>query len=538
MGKLSTDAITLADEEGDVALPPPVVIGSVVGGKYVIKRVLGAGGNGAVYEGEHTAVGHRVAIKVVHPTLASRTDIIARFQREARICGTLRHPHVGQVYDVGTLDDGAPYMVMELQEGRSFADVIDETRIPIAAILHVVRQLLDGLSAAHEAGAVHRDVKPDNVMIVRDRSGEVVVKLVDFGISKSLGDSRDHSVTGEGLIVGSPDYMSPEQLRGVDVDVRTDIYSTGVLLYEAITGRRPFVQEKLVDLMTSIMRDPVTRPTQLRGDCPQQLETVVLKAMSRDAAQRYASAGEMSRALEAVQALSRGAPAVNLVHLSERPQRRQAEASAENAIPYRSWRLWLVALVAVASASAVGAWALRASPPDSTPARIATPAQLERAPERATTAAAPAPSTEPSPSVQPAPAIEPVVIALPAAESAASEQVSDVEATRKPARASRAGQRLAESVPAAPSIDTNTLNALMKQAATAFALGESGRARDLYRQVVGASPARADAWRGLGLASNRLGERAEATRAFERYLTLRPDAPDAARIREQLERAP
>ena len=191
-------------------------IGSLVGGKYVIKRVLGSGGNGAVYEGEHTAIGHRVAIKVARLSQKERAHALARFSREARICGSLRHPNVGQVYDVGMLDDGSPYMVMELQEGRSLAEVFDEMRLPIAALVDIARQLLAGLAAAHAAGVIHRDIKPDNVMIVRDVKGEVVVKLVDFGISKTVRADVESGTTDEDIIIGSPDYMAPEQFRGAD----------------------------------------------------------------------------------------------------------------------------------------------------------------------------------------------------------------------------------------------------------------------------------------------------------------------------------
>src|SRR5262249_53910112 len=155
---------------------------------------------------------------------------IARFQREARICGTIRNRNVGQVYDVGELPDGAPYMVMELHEGRSLQRMLSESGpLPIAAVLDVGRQLLLGLPAAHETQVVHRDVKPDNIMLVHESSGQTVVKLVDFGIGKSVSaDIRTRNVTQEGMVVGSPDYMPPEQLKGEVVDYRVDIYAAGV----------------------------------------------------------------------------------------------------------------------------------------------------------------------------------------------------------------------------------------------------------------------------------------------------------------------
>ena len=161
-----------SEPEEPVLLLP---IGSLVGGKYEIKRVLGTGGYGAVYEGEHTAIGHRVAIKVARLSTKEREHALAKFTREARICGSLRHPNVGQVYDVGMLEDGAPYMVMELQEGRSLAEIFDEMQLPIVALVDITRQLLAGLAAAHAAGIIHRDIKPENVIIVRDVKGDIVV---------------------------------------------------------------------------------------------------------------------------------------------------------------------------------------------------------------------------------------------------------------------------------------------------------------------------------------------------------------------------
>ena len=277
--------------------------GYLVGGKYVIKRLLGEGANGSVYEGEHSEIGHRVAIKVVHKALAAREDIIARFRREARICGTIRNRHVGQVYDVGELPEGAPFMVMELQEGRSLAHLLsNEGPLPIAAAIDMVSQLLVGLQAVHDTGAIHRDVKPDNVMLVRESSGQTVVKLVDFGIGKSMTtDIRARNVTQEGMVVGSPDYMPPEQLRGDEVDHRVDIYAAGVVLYELIAGRMPFNATTLTELFVAILRDPITPPSQLRADCPPELQAVILRSLSRDANERFQSAREMGAALVEVQ---------------------------------------------------------------------------------------------------------------------------------------------------------------------------------------------------------------------------------------------
>src|SRR5688572_7737352 len=165
-GRAMTERRPQAEDDALRSLDPGhLPAGYMLGGKYEIKRLLGEGANGSVYEGEHAEIGHRVAIKVVHKNLAAREDIIARFRREARICGTIRNRHVGQVYDVGQLPSGAPYMVMELQEGRSLAAVLEEERrLPISTVIDIGRQLLIGLQAAHDIGAIHRDVKPDNIM--------------------------------------------------------------------------------------------------------------------------------------------------------------------------------------------------------------------------------------------------------------------------------------------------------------------------------------------------------------------------------------
>jgi serine/threonine-protein kinase len=563
----TNEATTLVNSEAEPEQAKPLPVGFVVGGKYAIKRLLGMGGNGAVYEGEHNTVGHRVAIKVAHRALAERQDIIARFRREARICGTLRHPHVGQVYDFGSLDDGSPYMVMELQDGRSLADVLLESRLPIAAIIHIARQLLDGLGAAHRFGAIHRDVKPDNVMIVRDQSGEVIVKLVDFGISKSIDQQADHGGTLEGVIVGSPDYMSPEQLRGEDVDPRTDLYSTGVLLYEAVTGRLPFEHEKIVDVVTAIMRDPFPRPAELRRDCPPELENAILKAMSRDVSTRYQSAEEMSRALAECQGALRAGSGVNLVYLSARPgrsterdksqRRRTLDSATLSAIQTqiagfgkRPRLLWFgVAAILVSSVVAVATWRMSDPVPRS---------------ERSTPKAARGSSRH---TVKREPATAPPIVAAQAAgagsvpvaarqegppsanemQPSSSEAESNPNRIRLPRKAAgrepagdeaRARRRAtaSENPPNTAKLDAAALNAKLKQAATAFALGQIEGARGVYLEIVAASPSQAEAWRGLGLAASRLGDHVQAARAFKRYLALRPTAVDAERIRQQLDK--
>jgi serine/threonine protein kinase len=551
-------------------------IGALVGAKYAIKRVLGSGGNGAVYEGEHTAIGHRVAIKVVRLAGKERALALSRFSREARICGSLRHPNVGQVYDVGMLEDGSPYMVMELQEGRSLGDIFDEMQLPIVALVDIARQLLAGLSAAHSFGVIHRDIKPDNVMIVRDVKGAVVVKLVDFGISKTVRTDVDGGTTDEDVIIGSPDYMAPEQFRGAPIDVRTDLYAVGVLLYEGITGRLPFRGDTIADLLVSVLQDKVEPPTALRADCPPELERIVLNAMSRDPALRPESADVMSRALDRL-----GGPrqevGESLSGLDEQPGgarlaaahrrltadlRTLQDLGAQVERRSRASRGRRTALLVGSSMAALGLIATL-SHLRSTQASTANPQPPARL-----LAAAPAPSAPPAAQAQLAPqavaaatgqrttvqATTEADVPILAAEQAASESVRSRErSTRSTATSSRAIRRVAPGVatkastppvapaaaPAPPPTQTSTADAtatsaLLREAGIAFVRGEPERSRDLYSQVLARDPARADAYRGLGLASARLGRRAEAARAFERYLQLRPNAADAARIRTEL----
>jgi serine/threonine-protein kinase len=462
------------------------------------------------------------------------------------------------------MDDGSPYMVMELQEGRSLADVFDEMQLPIAALVGIARQLLAGLAAAHAAGVVHRDIKPDNVMIVRDVKGDVVVKLVDFGISMTVRTDVDGGTTDEDLIIGSPDYMAPEQFRGADIDVRTDLYAVGVLLYEGITRRLPFTGESMADLLISVFQDKVELPSALRADCPPELERVVLAAMSRDPALRPQSAEQMSRALDQL-AGPRQEAGINLDVLEEQSRDKRAtgahrrrtadlrtlqDLGAQVQRRSRAWRAQRIALFAAGGMAVLVLIAVlshsRSTPPaaaGSTP-RPAI-AHAPSTPPEPTPAQVPAAGTDAPPAPSPA-AIEP---SIPDAKPAANPPVQARERTAR-TTSSRGARRAAASTlakpaspaapaaPAAPakpsSADATATTALFREAAIAFVHGDSARSRDLYSQVLARDPARADAYRGLGLACARLGRRAEAARAFERYLQMRPDAADAARIRAEL----
>jgi serine/threonine protein kinase len=570
-----TDSYPDADCEQDA--PERVLApGFVIDGKYVVKRLLGSGGSGAVYESEHAAIGHRVAIKVVHASRLQREENFARFQREAKICGTIRHPHVGQIYDVGALEDRTPFMVMELHEGRSLRDILEESVMPIAAVIEVTRQLLAGLAAVHHAGVVHRDVKPDNAMIVRASSGDLVVKLVDFGISKFVrADIRERALTKENIIIGSPDYMAPEQLRGQEVDARTDLYAAGVLLYEAVTGSLPFDGENLTDLMAAIVRDPVTPPSNLRTDCPPELEHLILKAVSRDPADRFQTADEMSRQLAHVQRAVRYATDPGLARLEEpmpprqtktKRSRRQPSNATTHSVPSpeaptapvpqpqpakrersRSPLLLLLAgaacvVLALASVFPRSAPTARTGTgqtrkPSSAPAQLAIQAKAAPHTELATIATARG-AGEQLPAAEPVTAVGPEQTSVPDDDTRATGAAPQHAAATPRARTrnERVAKPAAVAGAGADKDDLPTIRALLDEAASAFVLGQTPRARSIYQQILDRQPAQADAWRGLGLTASRMGQRNDAVRAFEQYLKLRPNAPDAARIHEQLDK--
>jgi serine/threonine-protein kinase len=533
---------------------PRLAAGDRVGDKYVITQLLGVGANGAVYGATHEEIGHRVAIKVVHQALATRDDIIERFRREAKVCGTIRDRHVGQVYDVGQLLDGAPYMVMELHEGKPIEALLKQKTLPIATVIDLGRQLLAGLAAAHACDVVHRDVKPANLMLTRESNGSYLLKLVDFGISKRITrDISERNVTVEGTVVGSPDYMPPEQLRGGDVDRRADIYATGVVLYEAITGRMPFDAGSMTELLAAILRDPVAPPRSLRPDCPAELEQVVIRAMSRSRADRFETANEMSNALgrivHALQ-LPEGTKAwdvdsfpaagsqARVVGLSKTTSggdysiETERVRTVELQLPkQKAWPIVVgggaVIVVSVVIALASGS------------TEKATSVRTAELPAAVTTTAA-HPAADPAIDLNPAEPTTPSLDVEIAHDPVEEEPAAAPVAAEGPSASSRSSSRRASNdrraprAAAAPTPPPVDVSGLVSQASSAFVQGQLPKALALYQQAVAAAPSHAAAWRGLGMTAMKMGRGNDARKAFERYLKLAPTAPDAARIREKL----
>ena len=289
------------------ASAPDSFLGRTVGGKFVIRRVLGQGGMGKVFEAEHVASGGMVAIKVLYPHQARRKDVVRRFHREARAVSVIRHPNVCSAYELGMLEDGTPYLIMERLSGETLARRLAfRRRLAFDEAVDILIQVLSGLAAAHTRGIVHRDIKPENVFLVACGGFPVLVKVLDFGVSKTMPTpgvvSPDEvDLTRGGMVVGTPDYMAPEQARGErDLDARVDVYACGVLLYETLSGRRPFTAPNPEALLIRILAAHPPPLRALRPSLPNGIDAVVGKAIARDRGDRYAKAADFEGALRAL----------------------------------------------------------------------------------------------------------------------------------------------------------------------------------------------------------------------------------------------
>jgi serine/threonine-protein kinase len=284
--------------------------GSVLDGRWRIEALLGTGGMGSVYRAEHVHVGRKAAVKVLHADLCRSPAERERFQREARIASRLRSPHVVEVLDFGEDAAGRAYLVMELLDGEPLRAVLDrEGRLAPQRAVRLLRQLLDGLGAAHEAGIVHRDLKPENLWL-SGAGSEELLRVLDFGIAKWSEARADATRTQAGLVVGTPEYLSPEQAVGGEVDRRADLYAAGVLAFVMLTGRHPFDTSDLRALVAAHAFERVPSPSSVVPELAAwpRLVDFVARATEKDRARRCGSAPELRALLEGAESPLRVAP--------------------------------------------------------------------------------------------------------------------------------------------------------------------------------------------------------------------------------------
>lgn len=283
------------------------LIGQLIDGRYKLEATLGRGGMGLVYRAAHVGLRRQVAVKILHPSLATSSDVRNRFEREALAVGKIDHPHCVSTYDVGRLSDGSLYLAMELLEGRALADVLEqEGQIAPGRALHILAGVLRGLSHIHAAGLIHRDIKPENIFLIRQGADEDFAKILDFGIAKPMSGKTDLDdgvkLTQAGMAFGTPIYMAPEQALGNPMDGRADVYAAAVLAYEMLCGQPPFYSEDKLEVMSMHTAKPVPpmRQRLIRGGrpVPSSIERLIVRGLTKKPNDRYASADVFLAAVE------------------------------------------------------------------------------------------------------------------------------------------------------------------------------------------------------------------------------------------------
>jgi predicted Ser/Thr protein kinase len=295
--------VTENDDSAVGSAPGADLVGRTIAGRYRILSSLGEGAMGTVYLAEHLRIGRRDAIKVLRPDITRDAEAVARFARGARNVSAIRHPNVCTIYDFSDTEDGLQYLAMEYVAGETLKDTLDrEGRLELGRALRIARQVALALQAAHDAGIVHRDLKPGNIMITPLQDGSDAVKVVDFDIAKGRDEAEGEEVTRLGFVIGTPEYMSPEQLMGERVDGRSDVYSLGVVLFRMLTGSLPCRGGSTQEIMLQRLTVPPLTLADARPDIefPALLQDVLSRAQELDRAARYADVASFAHDLEAM----------------------------------------------------------------------------------------------------------------------------------------------------------------------------------------------------------------------------------------------
>ena len=311
MGAIPRHGDCLYLEDADEVSPAQSLVGREFG-NYRLLQLLGEGGMGWIYLAHHLRIGRRVAIKMLRPELASDPVAVRRFFAEARAVNRIDHENIVEIHDFVHNEHGYTYLVLEFLVGRDLLTLIEsETGVPLARAIDIMAQVARALAAAHEAGVVHRDLKPENIFLTETADGGDFVKLLDFGIAKLLCAGGSPRLTRAGTAVGTPNYISPEQALGAEVDHRADIYSFGLILYELTTGRRPFAAADVVETVAKQVTEVPPRPRELDGsrDVPPALDDLIMQCVAKRAAERPQCMELVEARLRAIGAALSGAPA-------------------------------------------------------------------------------------------------------------------------------------------------------------------------------------------------------------------------------------
>lgn len=285
---------TIGGDEGDP------MIGRVLDDKYEIIKAVGGGASGQVYKAKHRALNTIVAVKVLAPQLSTQLELVKRFEREARAAGLLSHRNLLAVQDLGQTDERQPYMVMEFLNGFSLSELIERNgKLSVDDSIEIVSQICQGIARAHEAGLVHRDLKPGNVMLIADGEHNYTVKIVDFGLAKLIRPDENENLTQTGTMIGTPSYMSPEQCRSEQADHRCDIYAIGCMLFEMLTGRKPFEATNVIEIYIKHAQEapPALVLEQVNQKMVELLQEIVHKCLAKNRDDRYQTADELNQFL-------------------------------------------------------------------------------------------------------------------------------------------------------------------------------------------------------------------------------------------------
>lgn len=517
-------------------------LGKMVSGKYKVEKLLGQGGMGRVYLAHNVALDQKVVLKVLLPEYGQDPDTVKRFQHEGRAASRLRHPNVIQVMDFGAMEDGTLYMAMEFLPGKDLAHLIQhEFPLGDRRIARIASQILAALGEAHAQNIIHRDLKPENVMIEQRRGDPDFVKVLDFGIAK-ITDAKT-KLTAAGLVCGTPEYMSPEQAKGADLDPRSDLYSVGVIVYQMVTGLLPFESDTPVGFLMKHLTEPPMPPSQRQPevDVSPELEAFIMKAISKNPADRFANAEEMREALLAVvpdagaparaatsAAIPRpatpAAPTAKAAPSAAKPAatKPQPEEAPAPAKPGGKTGLIAAAAAVVVIAGAAGAWfatrggsapatppvATAPTQPPTTPAPPTTPTQPVADPQQpagGTAAPNPDAGTGGTTTAAPTPPTPPV-------EPADAPEKGPKGRDRRQAR-----------------LDPDAARGYIKQADGLRAQLDCKSAIPLYLAAEAADPTIAEVQKKLAICYQSIGDTRKAVRRYERY--LKSDPEDAEKVK-------